>query len=108
MMAWIYLLLAICFEVTGTTFMKLSEGLTKLHFAGLMLLFYIASLSFLSLSLKNIEVGVAYAVWSGFGIVLIGTIGIVFFGESISFLKLLFIGLIVIGAIGLNIITKTH
>lgn len=108
MIAWVYLVLAICFEVAGTTFMKLSYGLTKVHFASLMLLFYVASLSFLSLSLKNIEVGVAYAVWSGFGIVLIGSIGVIFFGESVSFLKVFFICLIVVGAVGLNIVTKTH
>jgi len=88
--------------------MKRLDGFTKIKFAAIMLVFYILSLSVLSLALKKLEVGVAYAVWSGFGIALIATIGIVFFKETISVQKVLFIGLIIIGAIGLNMCGAGH
>lgn len=98
----VYLVLAIAFEVTGTTFMKLSDGLSNLKFAAIMIVFYILSLGLLSLALKEIEVGVAYAIWSGVGIAMIAIIGIFFFQESLSLQKLALIGLIIVGAIGLN------
>lgn len=105
---FIYLGLAIAFEVSGTTFMKLSNGLSNLKFAAIMLVCYSISISLLSLALKQIEVGVAYAVWSGVGIALIATIGILFFQESLSVEKVAFMGLIIIGAIGLNISGVGH
>lgn len=105
---YIYLALAIIFEVLGTTSMKFSDGMRNIGFVVIMLTFYILSLSMLSIALKNWEVGVAYAIWSGFGIALITTIGIVFFNETISISKAIFILLIVIGAIGLNLVTTSH
>ncbi|WP_341414464.1 multidrug efflux SMR transporter [Clostridium saccharobutylicum] len=105
---YIYLALAIIFEVLGTTSMKFSDGMKSIGFVIIMLIFYILSLSMLSMALKNWEVGVAYAIWSGFGITLITTIGIMFFNESISISKVFFILLIIIGAIGLNLVTTSH
>lgn len=105
---FIFLALAIAFEVMGTTFMKLSNGMSNTKFAIIMLVFYVISLSMLSLALKEIEVGVAYAIWSGIGIALIATIGILFFQESLNLEKIAFIGLIIIGAIGLNISGAGH
>lgn len=82
-MQWIYLSLAIIFEVLGTVSMKLSNGFTKLVPSILLLLFYIGSLCFfLTLTLKYISVSIAYAVWSGMGIVLISMIGIFSFMNS--------------------------
>jgi len=107
-MNWLYLGLAIVSEVCGTTFMKLSDGMTKIKFSILMLVFYVLSLSMLSLALKKIEVGVAYAIWSGIGIALITTVGIIFFKETISVSKIIFILLILVGAIGLNLTSTTH
>ncbi len=107
-MKWAYLGLAIIFEVCGTTFMKLSFGMTKLKFTILMLVFYVLSLSVLSLALKDIETGTAYAIWSGIGIALITTIGVLFFKESFTIQKVIFIGLIIIGAIGLNLSGAGH
>ncbi len=107
-MNWIYLALAIAFEVCGTTFMKLSDGFSNLKFATVMILFYILSLSMLSFALKEIEVGIAYAIWSGVGIALIATIGILFFQESFHLEKLALIGLIILGTIGLNMIETGH
>lgn len=81
-MQWIYLSLAIIFEVLGTVSMKLSNGFTKLVPSILLLLFYIGSLCFLTLTLKYISVSIAYAVWSRMGIVLISVIGIFSFMNS--------------------------
>jgi small multidrug resistance pump len=100
---WIYLFLAIVFEVIGTTAMKLSEGFTKTTPSVVMALFYILSLVMLTLTLKKIDVSVAYAIWSGIGTALIATIGIVLFGESLSFLKIASLGLIILGVVGLQL-----
>ena len=81
-MHWILLYVAIAFEVTGTTFLKLSDGLTRLGFFAFCLLCYGISFGLLALALKSIPVGVAYAIWSGFGTLLIVTIGIVWFAEA--------------------------
>lgn len=107
-MEWIYLILAIIFEVCGTTSMKLSEGFSKLIYAGVMMIFYLLSLTMLTFALKRIEIGRAYAIWSGFGTALIATIGILFFKEALTLTKILFIGLIIIGVVGLNLISTTH
>jgi small multidrug resistance pump len=63
-----YLILAILMEVTGTTCVKLSEGFTRLFPSVLIFVFYGSSLGFLGLALKVVDLGVAYAVWSGVGI----------------------------------------
>jgi small multidrug resistance pump len=102
-MHWITLLLAIIFEVTGTTAMKLSEGFTKPLPSVAMTLFYILSLAMLTLALKKIDVSVAYAIWSGVGTALIALIGIWVFGESLSILKITSIILIIIGVVGLQL-----
>ncbi|URZ02882.1 DMT family transporter [Clostridium felsineum] len=107
-MSWIYLLLAIIFEVSGTTFMKQSNGFSDFKYAIVMLIFYVLSLSMLTLALKKIDIGVAYAIWSAVGIVLIVTIGTLVFKETINFYKIIFIGLIVVGVIGLNLTSKIH
>ncbi|WP_415273323.1 DMT family transporter [Bacillus siamensis] len=108
-MHWIYLSLAIIFEVLGTISMKLSNGFTKLvPSILLLLLFYIGSLCFLTLTLKYISVSIAYAVWSGMGIVLISLIGIFFFHEQFSVIKAVSVLLIIIGVVSLNFISESE
>ena len=102
-MHWLYLLLAIVLEVTGTTCMKLSAGFTKTLPSVLMFVFYILSFSALTLALKKVDVSVAYAIWSGMGTALIATIGILWFNESLTMMKLISLALIIIGVIGLNL-----
>jgi len=99
---WIYLCLAILFEVGGTTSMKLSDGFTKVIPSVLLILFYICSLCFLTLTLKSLEVSIAYAIWSGMGIIIITLIGFMYFNESVSLLKIVAIALIIIGVVTLN------
>ncbi|MEH2198090.1 DMT family transporter [Nostoc sp.] len=100
--SWIYLIAAILFEVSGTTCMKLSEGFTKLVPSVLIFIFYGLCFSCLTLALKRIEVSVAYSVWAGLGTVLIAIIGIIWFRESATLIKLLSIALIIVGVIGIN------
>jgi small multidrug resistance pump len=106
-MHWLYLLLAIVLEVTGTTCMKLSEGFTKTLPSVLMFVFYLLSFSALTLALKKVDVSVAYAIWSGMGTALIATIGILWFNEPLTMIKLISLALIIIGVIGLNL-DSTH
>ena len=102
-MHWLYLLFAILFEVAGTTAMKLSEGFTKTMPSIAMTLFYILSLVMLTLTLKKIDVSIAYAIWSGLGTALIAGIGIILFGESLTPMKIASIALIILGVIGLQL-----
>lgn len=105
-MKWSLLILAILFEVTGTTMMKLSEGFTKPLYSVAIFVSYLGSLSLLTLSLKYFQVSIAYAIWSGLGIISITIIGHLFFRENIDFVKAVFITLIVIGIVGLNLSIK--
>lgn len=107
-MSWFFLFLAICLEVAGTTSMKLSDGFSKPLPSALMFVCYISSLGALTMTLKEIELGVAYAVWGGLGIALIATIGCLFFGEAVSLVKLGCIALIITGVVGLNLWGGAH
>ena len=107
-MEWILLLFAILTEVAGTSLLKFSEGMRNfLPTLGSMIL-YLVSIGLLGLSLNKIDVSVAYAIWSGLGTALIVMIGVVWLGEAMSWTKLLFIGLIVVGAVGLNLTSTSH
>ncbi|PHR16609.1 MAG: hypothetical protein COA41_14845 [Sphingopyxis sp.] len=106
MKIWMFLGIAILFEVAGTSMLKASEGFTKIAFAGGAMLAYWVSFWFLSVALVKIPVGVAYAVWSGAGICLITLIGWLLFRQSLSIMQIAFIGLILVGAIGLNLTTQ--
>jgi small multidrug resistance pump len=102
-MSWVYLILAIVLEVASTTCMKLSLGFTKILPSILIFVFSGLSFVFLTLSLRKIEISLTYAVWSGIGTALIALIGVVMFKESISTLKILSLGLIILGVVGLNL-----
>jgi small multidrug resistance pump len=107
-MHWIYLVLAIVFEVAGTTCMKLSDGFTRLRPAGLMWLCYAVCFYCLTLALKKVDVSVAYAIWSGIGTALIATIGVLYFREPITLLKTMGILAIIGGVVALNLSGGTH
>ena len=99
---------AIVLEVCGTTFLRISEGFTRLWPSIAVAVFYLASLGALALVLKRIEVGVAYAIWSGVGTALIAVIGIVLFKEGVSAVKFAGVGLIIAGVVVLNLYGGTH
>jgi len=107
-MHWIHLTLAILFEVAGTTCMKLSAGFTRTVPAVLMGIFYCICFFFLTLALKKIDVSVAYAVWSGVGVALIASIGVLYFREPVTMLKVFGMLAIIVGVVALNLAGKTH
>jgi small multidrug resistance pump len=97
------LLLAIMFEVCGTTCMKLSEGFSKLIPSVLIFVFYAVSFFFFTLALKGIDVSIAYAIWAGLGTALITVVGIFWFREPASALKLISLVVVIAGVIGLHL-----
>ncbi len=108
MQHWLILTGAIVLELAGTTSMKLSEGFTKAVPSVLIFVFYAASFVALTLALKKIEISVAYAVWSGVGTALIAAIGILYFREAATPLKLISLLFIIIGVVGLNLSGAKH
>lgn len=102
-MGWLYLSIAILFEIAGTTALKLSEGMTRVMPAVVVVLSYGVAFTLMAISLKTIEVGIAYAVWSAVGTAAIAAIGIVAFGESLGILKLTGLALIVLGVVALHV-----
>ncbi len=107
-MSWIYLTLAIIFEVSGTTCMKLSHGFTKLFPSIAMFIFYGLSFAFMPLVLKKMEISIAYAIWAGMGTALIALIGILWFKEPATALKIISLALIIFGVVGLNLSGGVH
>lgn len=106
MTAWVYLFLAIAFEIAGTTLLKLSDGFEKSTYGMVSIAAYCGSFWLLAPALKTIPVGVAYAIWAGVGILAITLIGFFFFGQRLQFIQYACISLIVIGAVGLRLTTK--
>ena len=100
---WLLLVSVIALEVAGTTSMKLSQGFTRLVPSVLLFVCYVASFVALTLALKNVEVSVAYAVWAGVGTALVAAIGIGYFGEELTVLKLVSLLFIIVGVVGLNL-----
>ncbi len=105
MIYWIYLGIAILFEVAGTLSLKFSSDNNSLVAGGLVVIFYVASFSFMWLAIKKLDIGTAYAIWAGAGTALIALLGWLIFKDSLTVTKLLFIGLIIIGVVGLKLTT---
>lgn len=106
-MSWAYLLVAIAAEIVGTTALKASEGFTRVAPSLITIVGYGLAFYCLSLALRTIPVGIAYAVWSGVGIVAISVIGYLVFKQTLDAAALAGIGLIVAGVIVLNVFSKS-
>jgi small multidrug resistance pump len=106
-MSYLYLAIAIVAEVIGTTALKASESFTKPLPSLLVMIGYGASFYFLSLCLKSINVGVAYAVWSGLGIVLVTTAAAVFYKQIPDAWAIVGMALIVAGVLALNLLSRS-
>ena len=102
-MHWFYLLAAIVLEVSGTTCMKLSDGFSRPWPSVGVILFYIASIACLTMAVKNMDISIAYAVWSALGIAIIAGIGVIFFQEQLSLSRLFFLLVIIVGVAGLSL-----
>src|SRR4030095_11257378 len=97
MSQWLYLSIAIAAEVIGTSFLKSAAGFTRLGPSVVVIMGYVVAFYFLSLTLKTMPVGIAYAVWAGSGTALIALIGWAFFAQTLDTPALLGITLIVTG-----------
>mgnify|MGYP000022205784 CR=1 FL=1 len=104
--AWTLLSVAIALEVAGTTCMKLSQGFTHLAPSILMFSFYGLAFACNTLATKTLDLSITYAVWSGVGTVATAAIGMLYFREPATALKLACIGLIVIGVFGLHSVSR--
>lgn len=107
MKSYLFLLGAIIFEMLATTALKSSEQFSKLVPSILCVLGYILAFYFLSLTLKTMPVGIAYAIWAGLGIVLISIVGIFAFKQIPDLPAIIGMVLIVAGVLVINLFSKT-
>ena len=107
MLAYLYLLIAIVAEVIGTSALKASEGFTRLGPTAVVVGGYGLAFWLLSLTLRTIPVGIAYATWSGLGIVLIAAVGWVAFGQKLDLWAMLGMALIVAGVLIMNLLSTS-
>ena len=101
-MGYIYLAVAIIAEVIGTTALKTSEEFSKPIPSVIVVLGYGAAFYFLSVVLKTIPIGIAYAIWAGVGIVLVAIVGVVLFDQKLDFPAIIGMLLIVSGVVVMN------
>ncbi|MGO3927943.1 SMR family transporter [Rhodopseudomonas pseudopalustris] len=105
-MTYVFLLIAIIAEVIGTTFLKLSDGFTKLGPTLVTVVGYGVSFYFLSLTLRTLPTGIAYAIWSGVGVVLIAGAAWAFMGQKLDIAALCGIAMIIGGVIVINLFSN--
>jgi small multidrug resistance pump len=103
---YVYLIIAIVAEVMATSALKASDGLTKPLSVLVMAVGYGLAFYFLSLTIRTIPVGVAYGIWSAFGIVLIAAIGALWFRQPLDLPATIGLGLIVTGVIVVNLFSQ--
>lgn len=107
MWVWVYLLIAIVGEVVGTSALRAAEGFTRLVPSIIVVTGYAVAFLFLSLVLKQIPTGVAYAIWSGVGTVLVALIGWIVMGQKLDAAALAGIGLIIAGVVVMNLFSSS-
>ena len=106
-MKYIFLTIAIIAEVIATSALKSVEGFSKLGPSALVVIGYGVAFYFLSMTLKAIPVGIAYAIWSGLGITLISIVGYFFYKQNLDFPAILGLLLILAGVVVINVFSKT-
>ncbi len=104
-MRWIMLFLAGILEIVWACAMKYSEGFTHILPTAITIVGYIASAVFLSMALKTLPFGTAYAIWTGFGIAGTSILGVLLFHERLSFPQVVCVLMIIIGIAGLKILS---
>ena len=102
-MAWVVLVTAGLFETAFAVLLKLSHGLTRFWPTVGFAISALISFGLLTTALRELEVGPAYAAWTGIGAVGAATVGMILLDESVSVMKLVSIGLVLAGIIGLNL-----
>jgi small multidrug resistance pump len=106
-MHWLYLAVAIVSEVIATSALKAAEGFTRWLPSLLVVVGYTSAFYFLSLTLRFIPLGVAYAIWSGVGVALVSVVGWVVYRQSLDLATLIGIALIAAGVVVLNLFSRT-
>lgn len=106
-MNWLYLAIAIMSEVVATSALKAAEGFTRLWPSLLVVVGYASAFYFLSLTLRTIPLGIAYAIWSGVGVALVSVVGWLIYHQSLSIGAFVGIALIVTGVVVLNLSSTT-
>ncbi|MGR4070194.1 DMT family transporter [Halomonas sp. LR3S48] len=106
MMAFIYLALAIVAEVVATSALKATDGFTRLGPSLVVVVGYFIAFFMLSLVLRTIPVGIAYAIWAGLGIVLVAMVGAVVYGQRPDLPAVLGIGLIITGVVVIQLFSR--
>jgi len=106
-LAYVYLSIAIVAEVIATGALRASQGFTVLVPSAISILGYVVAFYFLSLTLKTMPVGIAYAIWSGVGIVLISLVGWLLYRQSLDLPAILGMGLIMAGVVVINVWSRT-
>lgn len=104
---YLYLALAIVAEVIGTSALKASEEFTRVVPSIIVVVGYALAFYFLSLVLKTIPLGVAYAIWAGAGVALIALVGVVLFNQTLDLPAIIGIALIVAGVVVIHMFSKT-
>lgn len=107
MIAYVYLGVAIIAEVIATTALRAADGFTQLWPSLISIVGYVVAFYFLSLTLRSMPVGIAYAIWSGVGIVLISLAGWLIYKQLLDLPALIGMGLIMAGVIVINLFSKT-
>ncbi len=107
MKPWLFLSIAIISEVVATSALKSSNGFSQFWPSLVVVAGYAAAFFFLSLTLRTIPVGVAYAIWSGAGIVLITVIGWLVLGQALDVPAIVGLALIIVGVVILNVFSKS-
>lgn len=102
-MAWVFLILAGVLEMVSVLFMKLSNGFRNFKYTLITVIMMAVDFYLLSLALKEIPIGTGYAIWTGIGAAGSVLLGMLFFKEPKSFLKITFLSFIIIGTVGLKL-----
>lgn len=102
-MHWIYLFLAILFELAGTISLKISDGYTKKLPTVLVVAFYVPAFLMLGFAAKVIDISIAYAIWSGLGTALMAVVGVAYFHEPLSIPKVAGLLLVIACVVVLNL-----
>lgn len=106
-MKWLYLAIAIVAEIIGTSALNASQGFSRLWPSLVTVVAYAVAFYLLALTLREIPMGVAYAIWSGVGIALITLVGFVFFNQKLDAPALVGMGLIIAGVVVMNVFSSS-
>ena len=107
-MPYLYLILSIVTEVIGSSFLKTTDGFSKIYPTIATFISFAACFYFLSKTLQHLPLNITYASWAGLGLLLTTLVSIIIFKENVNLMSIISIALILIGVISLNIFGSSH